>query len=803
LAFMSRVLFLWWLLALWPAQGARFVSPLSLAFGHQTFRQTNTLKGLNQSGWSPAWDGAGRRTELTQGVNAGEANTLVAYTYTNGLLDHVAMSGQIVRTNYYAYDSLRRLRKKDTPEGVLTYTYTNNGSVLNIQAFRRTSVGTNAEVGAAVPDVNLAYLYDRLGRVASAADRQPSTTNTTTYAYDPVGNLGKFAYPNQVTNSYSYTEQNRLKSVVWTKAGGTVLRQYNYSLNAQGRRTNLNESAGGTRFRQAAYEHDQDYTGATTPAQVGRLTRELLFNGVSVAKGSITNVSDAVGNRLARQALLTNAPVDLALQTNQSLAFDVNDRISGSPWSYDLNGNTVSDNSGASTTYYDAENHLLKQVSSTLVISNSFDFEGNRVGKRVGTTNTFYLIDNLNPSGWPQVLAEYSSVTTSVAPSVSYVYGLALISERQSNGTNSYYGFDGQGSVRFLVEWTGNVLTDTFDYDAYGLRLATNSATPNNYLYTGQQWDPDWGMYYLRARFYQPNEGRFWTGDTHQGSQEDPLSLHRYVYCSGDPINEFDPLGESFFAFDGTGNYPGETDEGVPAPSNIYKLWYGSTDSDRHYEVGVGTGLPVLSFPGLAFGAGMARRESKAMRELRADRASGDKSVDIVGFSRGGIEATEFANRVADAFGADETIRFVGLFDPVGSVGHPGGFGSYRTQLPAGVGSSVEAMAANENRSTFPGTDVKVTTQKWFRGTHSDIGGGWANQQLSDYVLQWMIQQAQGNGVGINLSAIQSRFGWKPDPNGPIDPNHGITSWLTTGSLRNVRSATGGGYTIDPSGICF
>jgi RHS repeat-associated protein len=217
-----------------------------------------------------------------------------------------------------------------------------------------------------------------------------------------------------------------------------------------------------------------------------------------------------------------------------------------------------------------------------------------------------------------------------------------------------------------------------------------------------------------QGRYLDTDTGRFTTMDTYDGDNEDPVSLHRYLYAADNPVNEIDPLGQSFIAFDGTGNYPGEMNDGVWAPSNIYKMWYGSTDPDRHYEIGVGTGAPILNLPGGAFGAGMAARERKAMRELLADRSAGDKTVDIIGFSRGGIEATEFANRVADAFGSDETIRFVGLFDPVGSVGHPGGFGHYRFQLPNSVEYSAEAMAANENRSWFPATWVNTTIHQWF-----------------------------------------------------------------------------------------
>ena len=71
-------------------------------------------------------------------------------------------------------------------------------------------------------------------------------------------------------------------------------------------------------------------------------------------------------------------------------------------------------------------------------------------------------------------------------------------------------------------------------------------AAPPAYLYTGEQIDPDLGMYYLRARYYQPGLGRFWTLDSYEGQQEEPLSLHKYLYCHGSPINGADPSGHEF-----------------------------------------------------------------------------------------------------------------------------------------------------------------------------------------------------------------------------------------------------------------
>jgi hypothetical protein len=199
----------------------------------------------------------------------------------------------------------------------------------------------------------------------------------------------------------------------------------------------------------------------------------------------------------------------------------------------------------------------------------------------------------------------------------------------------------------------------------------------------------------------------------------------------------------------------------------------------------------------------MNRRMARAMNDLINDRANGDTVVSIIGFSRGGIQATEFANRVAKNF-PDETIKFVGLFDPVGSVGHPGGLGPYRYHLPSGVLNSAEALADNENRTWFPATLVNVkTTPVWFPGTHSDIGGAWADTELGDYVCQWMVQQAQAASVGIDLNKIETDFApWDPNLNGCVTPdsfdNVGATSFSRSSGGRVVLGVGGAGAVDGP-----
>lgn len=102
---------------------------------------------------------------------------------------------------------------------------------------------------------------------------------------------------------------------------------------------------------------------------------------------------------------------------------------------------------------------------------------------------------------------------------------------------------DGHGSMRFLTDTTG-VITDTYTFDAFGNLVTSTGTTTNSYLYAGEQLDPNLGFYYLRARYMSPSSGRFWTMDSFEGSDFDPLSLRKYTYAAGDPIGKLDHTGQ-------------------------------------------------------------------------------------------------------------------------------------------------------------------------------------------------------------------------------------------------------------------
>jgi len=93
---------------------------------------------------------------------------------------------------------------------------------------------------------------------------------------------------------------------------------------------------------------------------------------------------------------------------------------------------------------------------------------------------------------------------------------------------------------------TQNIQTVALPQANNGVHLssAVAAGTPNTRLFAGQEYDPDLGFYYLRARSLNTATGRFLTQDIYEGDIEQPASLHKYMYAQNNPVNKFDPTGK-------------------------------------------------------------------------------------------------------------------------------------------------------------------------------------------------------------------------------------------------------------------
>jgi len=223
----------------------------------------------------------------------------------------------------------------------------------------------------------------------------------------------------------------------------------------------------------------------------------------------------------------------------------------------------------------------------------------------------------------------------------------------------------------------------------------------------------------------------------------------------------------ALYAFDGTWNENQPEDD---KDTNVRKFFEAYGDKQKFYRPGPGTRFGWFGkILGGVFGAGGKERVNEAYAALQENFRAGDTIIDIIGFSRGGALALDFANKIHSegVNGVNEPeIRFVGVWDVVPSFGIPGNdinLGFVLT-LPDSVKKCFHAMALDERRQNFPLQRVVTTVpdatseghiyEVWFRGVHSDIGGGNRNIGLSSIALHWMYKQALRCGLPIPEAEI-------------------------------------------------
>ncbi|NJK64844.1 MAG: hypothetical protein HC921_21000 [Synechococcaceae cyanobacterium SM2_3_1] len=312
-----------------------------------------------------------------------------------------------------------------------------------------------------------------------------------------------------------------------------MLSSYSYTLDSVGNRLSVLEENN----RQVNYTYDELY----------RLTEEDIIDPIN-GNRTITYTYDAVGNRLTQKDSTEGITIYTYDANDRLLTRTLNGEIT--QYTYDDNGNVLSQGKGSDKQNiynWDPENHLIAaqvQDSSRLNLNYRYNPSGIRVALTVNGEETCYLLDT--QQAFTQVVGEYDSSGNIEA---YYVYGNDLISQVR-NEQFSFYLSDGQGSKRQLINQTGAV-TDTYTYSGYGELIQSNGSTQNNYRFVGEQYDPFLSNYYLRARYYDPEIGRFTAKDPHKGDVREPLSLNKYIYVNDNPINSTDPSGLFKVTFQG------------------------------------------------------------------------------------------------------------------------------------------------------------------------------------------------------------------------------------------------------------
>jgi RHS repeat-associated protein len=237
--------------------------------------------------------------------------------------------------------------------------------------------------------------------------------------------------------------------------------------------------------------------------------------------GSTTYSYDPTGNRLTR----------VRNSTSISYAYDRADRISSAgAASYTVNANGNLTARGSDSFSYDQANRLTSTTVGSTTASYVYDGAGKRASKTVSSTTASYVYD-VN-RGLPVLLEDDTR---------RYVWGLGLAYMVES-GAALVYHTDGLGSVRAVTNSSVGVV-QTYDFDEFGVPIMAQGGSAQPFGFTGEQRDGENNLVYLRARFYDPQLGRFIQRDLRFGQVSVPSSLNRYVYSLSNPVNRVDPSG--------------------------------------------------------------------------------------------------------------------------------------------------------------------------------------------------------------------------------------------------------------------
>jgi len=445
-------------------------------------------------------------------------------------------SGGTVRTVSYSYDNARRLTGVSDPDATLTFTYDSGGNQLTAQTsgaggqpnVTLTSTWDAVHVRTSVRDnlsspAGVTFTYDNTHRLTSITLSNPNLEID--YGYDAAGNVTSMSryvpgafFGAFVNTSMAYDAAERLTTLthqLYAPSGGgsggyvtTPLATYVYGYNNANRLTSEQNAEGTVTY---GYDNANQLTGASG-------SRAETYTYDSGGNRTMTSYSSGPANKMSASPGYTytyDAEGNLTGKTNTSThdswtyTYDYRNRLTIAT-GYNSGGTVISQ----STYTYDPLNRR---------IQTDVDSDGAGANSPV---KTYTVYDGVNP--WVDFVPGMSGGTTL---SRRYLYGPAiddLLARTDSGDAKAWYLKDKLGTIRDIVDTAGTVL-DHLSYDSYGKVLSeSNASNGDRFKYIGREYDSATGLYYYRARYYDPSGGRFISQDP-TGLSAGDTNLYRYV----------------------------------------------------------------------------------------------------------------------------------------------------------------------------------------------------------------------------------------------------------------------------------
>ncbi|MHC1727308.1 MAG: RHS repeat domain-containing protein [Syntrophobacteraceae bacterium] len=456
------------------------------------------------TGCSSCNGGGEKLTSLTDAVGS-----TTSFTYDQrGLL--TAITDPLQRITSLAYNAMGRPTGKTDRNGtVLAYGYTASGKLSTVTYPDQSQVVNGYDnldrlTATSEPLGVSSYTYDAAGRITGFTDPHGFSIS---YIYDAAGNLTQITYPDSTAVTYAYDAANRLTTVTdW--AGG----QASFTYDQAGRPATFTQFNG--IVTTYAYDIASRLTGMSSPVASYQFTLDA--NG---------NRTDSVENEPLPPALALGSTIyDYNARRNRLLsAGDVN-------YTYDNEGQLAT--AGGTVLTFNCDHRLAEINDGGTVHHFSYDVRGNRLKAIRDGVETRYIYD---PFG--NLLAEADSLNQITR---KYIYGKGLLALATPTARYCYH-FNPTGSTIAITDMTQAVV-NAYTYEPFGQILAQQETLPQPFKFVGRYGvmaEPN-GLYYMRARYYDPSVGRF--------ISEDPIGfaggdVNLSAYVQNDPINLIDPLG--------------------------------------------------------------------------------------------------------------------------------------------------------------------------------------------------------------------------------------------------------------------
>lgn len=400
---------------------------------------------------------------------------------------------------YFDYDNNSRLLEKRIDTEKVHYYYNVLGGVEKYEVWHGTNEGEH-----------LYYDYFSTGLIKERKEG----TYSTTFSYDLNGNQSSVTDPFGLSVSYAYDSVNRATSVT-TDSKNFI---YEYYKDGMIKAVNYPQVGGATLRTEYTYDN------------INRLLQlKNVKNSVTISQydyvydnnGNITSVTEAKGG----EAVTTEYEYDTL---NRLITIERPDQ-DPIGYQYDSRGNRLQTTGATLDENY--INSIREKVGDTYQFA--YDAENLRTKKITPDGTTRYHLDNA-----ARVITE-SDATDQVT--AQNIWGHKMLARRI--GSNYYfYLYNGHGDVVQIIDESGNIV-NSYTYDEWGNITEKTEGISNPIRYAGEYQDDESGLYYLRARYYDPTIGRFITRDSYEGDISNPLSINQYAYCVNNPLIYVDPSG--------------------------------------------------------------------------------------------------------------------------------------------------------------------------------------------------------------------------------------------------------------------